>query len=159
MEARSRALKGAQETWDRIPQRPESIIPLLQSVQEEHGYISEEGIAHVAHYAHAPASAVYGVATFYSQFRLRKPGLHTLRVCEGTACHVLGSDEVMETLKELLGVEVGGTTSDGVFTLESVRCLGCCSLSPAVMVDHETYGRVGRKEIAAILKKYRKDAS
>lgn len=158
METRFPAAKATRKAWDQVPRRPESIIPLLQSVQEEQGYISEEGIARVAAHAQSAASTVYGVATFYSQFRLRRPGLHTLRVCEGTACHVLGSDEVMGTLKELLGVEVGGTTSDGVFTLESVRCLGCCSLSPAVMVDNETHGRVGRKEITAILKKYRKDA-
>ncbi len=158
MEACFPAAKATRKAWDQIPRRPESIIPLLQSVQEEQGYLSEEGIAQVAAHAHSAASAVYGVATFYSQFRLRRPGLHTLRVCEGTACHVLGSEEVMETLKELLGVEVGETTPDGVFTLESVRCLGCCSLAPAVMVDNETHGRVGRKEIAAILKRYRKDA-
>jgi NADH:ubiquinone oxidoreductase subunit E len=157
MEVRSPATKATRKPWDDVPRGPESIIVLLQSIQEEEGYVSEEGIARVAEHARSAASAVYGVATFYSQFRLRRPGLHTLRVCEGTACHVLGSEDVMESLKELLGVDVGGTTSDGLFTLESVRCLGCCSLAPAMMVDNETYGRVGRKQIATILQKYRVD--
>jgi NADH-quinone oxidoreductase subunit E len=142
--------------WDRFFRRPESTIPLLQAVQKESGYISEESLDRVAAHAHAPLSTVYGVATFYSQFRLRRPGLHTIRVCEGTACHVLGANDVMDAFQELLGVKVGETTADGIFTLESVRCLGCCSLSPAVMIDDETYGRVSRKGIAKILAKYRK---
>ncbi len=144
--------------WDRFSRSPESTIPLLQEVQKESRYISEEALDRVATYARAPLSTVYGVATFYSQFRLHRPGLHTVRVCEGTACHVLGAEDVMDALRELLGVEVGETTADGVFTLESVRCLGCCSLSPAVMIDDETYGRVSRKGIAKILAMYRKEA-
>jgi NADH-quinone oxidoreductase subunit E len=144
--------------WDRFSRSPESTIPLLQEVQRETSYISEESIDRVATHTHAPLSAVYGAATFYSQFRLRRPGLHTIRVCEGTACHVLGANDVMDALQELLGVQVGETTSDGVFTLESVRCLGCCSLAPAMMIDDETYARVSRKGIAKILAKVRKDA-
>ncbi len=144
--------------WDRFSRSPESTIPLLQEVQKESRYISEESLGRVATHARAPLSTVYGVATFYSQFRLRRPGLHTIRVCEGTACHVLGANDVMDALRELLGVEVGETTADGVFTLESVRCLGCCSLSPAVMIDDETYARVSRQGIAKILAAYRKEA-
>jgi len=144
--------------WDEFSRCPESTIPLLQEVQKEDGYISEESLDRVATHANAPLSTVYGVATFFSQFRLRRPGLHTIRVCEGTACHVLGANDVMDALQEILGVQVGETTADGIFTLESVRCLGCCSLSPAAMIDDETYGRVSRKGIAKILDKYRKDA-
>jgi NADH-quinone oxidoreductase subunit E len=150
---------GLDGRWAAFPRSPESIIPLLQEVQQREGFISEQNCARVAEYARAPISTVFGVATFYAQFRLHRPGRHTIRVCEGTACHVLGSDRVMEACKELLGVDVGGTTADGVLTLESVRCLGCCSLSPAVMVDGVTHARVGRKEIEKIVADCRKDAS
>lgn len=159
VDERSQVPAGLEERWARFPRDPESIIPLLQEVQETSGYLSEEDCARVAEYANAPISTVFGVATFYSQFRLRRPGLHTIRVCEGTACHVLGANDVMETFKELLGVDVGKTTADGVFTLESVRCLGCCSLAPAVMVDGETHARVGRKQIEKILSDCRKDGA
>ena len=131
-----------------LPRSPSSVIPLLQQLQQDEGFVSEQAIERVAQYTGAPASAVYGVATFYSQFRLTRPGRHTIRVCEGTACHVLGIGAVLERLTEELGIDVGGTTPDGLFTLESVRCLGCCSLAPAVMIDDETYGRVTPDSVA-----------
>jgi NADH-quinone oxidoreductase subunit E len=133
-----------------------NIIPLLQEIQEEFGYLSEEQIDGVAEKVGVSASVVYGVATFYSQFRLRAPGRHMIRVCEGTACHVLGAGAVLEALKMELGIDVGGTTADGLFSLESVRCLGCCSLAPAVVIDEETYGRVSANKIGKILAPYRK---
>lgn len=138
---------------------PGEIIPLLQQIQEECGFISEEQIDQVAIATGASASAVYGVATFYSQFRLQPPGKHMIRVCEGTACHVLGAGDVLEALKMNLKIDVDETTADRQFTLESVRCLGCCSLAPAVMIDDETYGRVSRDRIGEILAPYRKEAA
>jgi NADH-quinone oxidoreductase subunit E len=155
VDVRSQPANDAEARWNGFPCSPDSIIPLLQRLQSETGYISEAGLAKVAEHARAPMSAVYGVATFYSQFRMQRPGMHTIRVCEGTACHVLGANDVMDAFRELLAVEVGETTADGLFTLESVRCLGCCSLSPAVMIDAETYGRVTRAQIKKILSKYR----
>lgn len=134
------------------------IIPLLQRIQEDSGYVSEEQIDEVAAATGVSASAVYGVATFYSQFRLQPPGQHMVRVCEGTACHVLGAKDVLQALKMNLGIDVDETTSDGLFSLESVRCLGCCSLAPAVMIDNETYGRVTPDGIGKILDTYRKEA-
>ena len=136
-----------------------SIIPLLQRVQEDEGFVSEQAIEQVARQTGSPASAVYGVATFYSQFRFGRPGKHMIRVCEGTACHVLGIATVLERLTEELGVRVGGTTADGLFTLESVRCLGCCSLAPTLMIDDETYGRVTPDSVAKIVASYREDVS
>lgn len=135
------------------------IIPLLQELQEASGFISEEQIDEVAAATGTSASAVYGVATFYSQFRLQAPGKHMIRVCEGTACHVLGAKDVLEALKMNLNIDVDETTSDGLFSLESVRCLGCCSLAPAVVIDDETYGRVSPDTIGEILDSYRKDVS
>lgn len=139
--------------------RQGNIIPLLQEAQEKFGYISEEHIDKVAHATGVSASVVYGVATFYSQFRLRAPGKHMIRVCEGTACHVLGAGDVLEALKMHLGIDVGGTTADGRFSLESVRCLGCCSLAPAMVIDDETYGRVTPNKIGKILETYRKEGN
>ena len=142
-----------------LPRNPSSVIPLLQQAQQAEGFVSEEAIEWVARYTGASASAVYGVATFYSQFRLSRPGRHTIRVCEGTACHVLGIGAVLERLTEKLGIQVGGTTADGLFTLESVRCLGCCSLAPAVMIDDETYGRVTPDSIVEVLETIREETA
>ncbi len=142
-----------------LPRTPASVIPLLQQVQQGKGFVSEEAIGWVARYTGSPASAIYGVATFYSQFRLERPGKHIIRVCEGTACHVLGISDVLERLTEELGIRVGGTTADALFTLESVRCLGCCSLAPVVMIDDETYGRVTPDSIVEILATYREEAA
>jgi len=157
----SRSDEGGQVEREQasLPRTPASVIPLLQQIQESEGFISEEAVERVARHTGASASSIYGVATFYSQFRLKRPGKHTIRVCEGTACHVLGIGVVLERLIEELGIQVGETTGDGVFTLESVRCLGCCSLAPAVMIDDETYGRVTRDSIVEILAKYREDES
>jgi NADH-quinone oxidoreductase subunit E len=130
---------------------PASVIPILQEIQLHNGYLSPESLSQAARYTRAPLSRIYGVATFYSQFRLNRPGRHVVRVCEGTACHVLGATEIRDELQEKLGVGEGETTSDGLFTLEIVRCLGCCSLAPSMMVDNETYGRLTRKRLGEVL--------
>lgn len=134
-----------------------SVIPLLQQIQEKYGYLSESNLKRVSEYTHAPLSSIYGVATFYSQFRLTHPGKHLVRVCQGTACHVLGAVEIMDHFKEQLGIDEDGTTADGLFTLESVRCLGCCSLAPAMMIDNETYGRLTRDKVDGIIASYREE--
>ena len=134
-----------------LPRTSASVIPLLQRVQSRFSYLSEDHLEAVAAYTHTPLSTIYGVATFYAQFRLQRPGKHLIRVCRGTACHVLGAGDVFAALEERLGISEGQTTADGLFTLESVRCLGCCSLAPALMVDDETYGRVTRDAIDPIL--------
>jgi NADH-quinone oxidoreductase subunit E len=133
---------------------PASVIPILQEIQLRTGYLSAESLRQAARYAHTPLSRIYGVATFYSQFRLNPPGEHVVRVCDGTACHVLGATEILQELQETLGVGEGETTSDGLFTLEIVRCLGCCSLAPAMMVDDETYGRLTRKRLSEVLESF-----
>jgi len=140
---------------DRFSARPEAVIPLLQAVQDREGYLSQESLAEVARHARTPLSRVYAVATFYSQFRLDRPGKHLVRVCQGTACHVLGATEILDQLKEKLEVGEGGTTADGEFTLETVRCLGCCSLAPAMMIDQRTYGRLTRKRIDDVIVSWR----
>jgi len=103
-------------------------------------------------------SGVYGVATFYNQFRLTPLGKNVIRVCRGTACHVKGSENLLIALENELGVKSGGTTRDKLFTLETVACIGACSIAPVININEEYYGRVSIKEINKILSKYRKEA-
>jgi len=145
------------EMLHHYPPSSGSVIPLLQEIQQRSGYLSEGNLACVSEYTHTPLSSVYGVVTFYSQFRFDRPGKHMIRICQGTACHVLGAGQILDHLKERLGITEGQTTTDGLFTLEPVRCLGCCSLAPVIMIDGETYGRLTRKAIDDILASYRKE--
>lgn len=144
---------------DLINQRKQSgsLIPLLQSAQDSYGYIPEKAIHYISELVNIPAADIYGVITFYSQFRLTPLGKNVVRICEGTACHVNGAKNILRALQEELGVAVGETTDDGVFTLQSVACLGCCSLSPAVMINDVTYGNLTPDKTRNIIKKYRSD--
>lgn len=132
-----------------------SLIPLLQSAQESYGYIPEKVIYYISELTGIPASEIYGVITFYAQFRLRPMGKNIVRVCEGTACHVNGAKSVLSTLQDELGIDVGGTTEDGVFSLLSVACLGCCSLAPVMMINDETHGNLTNDKIKKIFKQFR----
>ena len=118
------------------------LISVLQKAQDLYGYLSEDLIAFIATEMDIPAAKVYGVVTFYAQFRTQPVGKHCIMVCQGTACHVTGSRRVEEAIAEFLGIKEGETTADGQFTLQSVACLGCCSLAPAMMIDNETYGKL-----------------
>ena len=133
-----------------------SAIPILQAIQREFRYISEEAMRRVAERTEIPASQLYGVATFYTQFRLKPVGRHIIKVCHGTACHVAGAQSISDILAEELRVPAeGGTTEDDFFTVEKVACLGCCSLAPVMMIDEEVYGKLTRPKIGRILKSYR----
>lgn len=131
-----------------------ALIPVLQEAQAALGYLSKETIARIAEGLSVPTSQVHGVATFYTQFRLRPAGKHLIRVCHGTACHVGGAAGISEAIEEALGVKDGQTTPDGKFTLESVACLGCCSLAPVMMIDGETYGRLTKESAVKALKEF-----
>jgi NADH-quinone oxidoreductase subunit E len=130
------------------------LIPALQKEQEKEGYISRAAIDRIHQSLGVPLSHIYGVATFYAQFRMNPVGKHMVRVCHGTACHVSGANGISEAVEETLKVKPGETTSDKLFTLERVSCLGCCSLAPVVMVDGFTYGNLTAGETKKILKKY-----
>jgi len=134
-----------------------SLIPLLQSAQETYGYIPELSIHYISEIIGVPTSEIYGVITFYAQFRLRPLGENIIKICQGTACHVNGSKNILKTIQNELGVGVGETTEDGKFSLESVACIGCCSLAPVMMINDETYGRLTPKKIAKILKEYKQN--
>jgi NADH-quinone oxidoreductase subunit E len=132
-----------------------ALIPLLQSAQDSYGYIPEKAIHYISEVVGIPSAEIYGVITFYAQFRLKPLGKHVIRICEGTACHVNGAKNILKVLQNELGVGVGETTEDGLFTLQSVACLGCCSLAPVIMVDDETYGSLTPDKTKKILKRYK----
>lgn len=134
----------------------EYLIPLLQDVQDEYGYLSEENLVNIAAYLNMPASKVFGVTTFYNQFRQIPLGKNTIKVCRGTACHVKGSSQILETLQSELNIMPGETTKDGLFTLETVACIGACSIAPVIVINDEFYGRLNPKEVRALIKKIEK---
>lgn len=134
-----------------------SLIALLQDVQDIHGYLPEKALRDISTHINIPLSGVYGVATFYNQFRLTPLGKNVIRVCRGTACHVKNSANILVALESELGIKAGQTTRDKVFTLETVACIGACSIAPVININKDYYGRVVIKEIPKILNKYRKE--
>lgn len=132
-----------------------ALIPLLQSAQDSYGYIPEKVIHYISELAGIPSAEIYGVITFYSQFRLKPLGKNLIRICEGTACHVNGAKSILSALQDELGISVGETTEDGIFSLQSVACLGCCSLAPVVMINNDTHGNLTQDKIKKIIKKYK----
>jgi len=132
-----------------------NMIPLLQGAQSLYGYIPREAFEKLARESGLVPSEMYGVATFYAQFRLQPVGKYIVRVCHGTACHVQNADSITDALREALGVKDGETTDDGLFTLESVACLGCCSLAPVMMIGENTYGKLTGKEAVKVIKEIR----
>lgn len=132
-----------------------NLIPILQATQNLFGYIPEEAFRLIADKTGHKLSDMYGVATFYAQFRLHPVGKHIVKVCHGTACHVQNAGDITEALEEALKIKDGETTEDGLFTLESVACLGCCSLAPVLMIGDETYGKLTRKSTVKVIKNFR----
>jgi len=133
-----------------------SLIPLLQAAQNELGYLSQDCMKYIAEAIDVPAAEIFGVATFYSMFRLKPQGKHIIRVCKGTACHVSDADGIKAALVEALQLPKDeNTTSDMLFTLMEVACLGCCSLAPVIMIDDQTYGKLIPEAIPGILDKFR----
>jgi NADH-quinone oxidoreductase subunit E len=136
----------------RYDRNRDGLIPLLQDVQAHFGYVSEEAVEAIANHLDVSESCIYGVATFYTQFRFTRPGDHRVKVCLGTACHVRGGSQIMDELNRHLGIEAGQTTADYKFSLERVACFGSCALSPVVVVDSKVYGRMSPKKVKKILK-------
>ncbi len=130
------------------------LIPILQDVQEFHGYISAEAVDEIQNFTGVSSGEIFGVATFYSQFRFTKPGKHSIRVCLGTACHVRGGSRILDWMEHKLKIKAGETTADEQFTLEHVACFGCCALAPVVMVDKDVHGRMSSTKGQKLLKRY-----
>lgn len=137
----------------------EHLIPLLQAVQESEGFLSRESIVRIAEHLKLPASKVFGVATFYNQFRFQAQGRFHVQVCRGTACHVKGSANVFSALKRGLKIDANQTTKDGLFSLEVVACIGACGLAPVITVDGDFHAAVAPEKITSILNPYRRRAA
>jgi NADH-quinone oxidoreductase subunit E len=134
----------------------DSLIPLLQEVQEHEGFLSRESLAEIGQHLKLPVSKIYGVATFYNQFRFEPVGKFHVQVCRGTACHVKGSAKILEMLTRELKIRPGQTTRDGLFSIEVVACIGACGLAPVIAVNGEFHAGVTPDKIKQILKSYRK---
>ncbi len=137
--------------------KEDSLIAVLHKGQELFGYLPSDLQLYIARQLDVPASKVYGVVSFYSYFSQDKKGKNTISVCMGTACFVKGVDKVMAGFKDHLGIDVGETSSDGLFTLKDVRCIGACGLAPVVMVNDKVYGHVTKDDVENIINQYKTD--
>jgi len=137
---------------EKLKDKKGNMIPLLQGVQDIYGYIPHEAFLKLSNETGLKLNEMYGVATFYTQFRLNPVGKHIIKVCHGTACHVQNAQVITDALQDALKIEDGETTEDSLFTLESVACLGCCSLAPVMMIGDSTYGKLTGKEAVKIVK-------
>ncbi|MBO8152555.1 MAG: NADH-quinone oxidoreductase subunit NuoE [Candidatus Neomarinimicrobiota bacterium] len=135
----------------------DSLIPILQDIQDRLGYIPREAVRDIGKHLNLPASKIYGVATFYNQFRFEPLGKYHIQICRGTACHVKGSKKVLETLERELGIKTGRTTRDGLFSLEVVACLGACGLAPVITVNGEVYANMDSEKVKKLIKSLKKE--
>lgn len=135
----------------------ESLIAILQEVQDICGYISREAVEYITSETRIPSSRIMGVASFYAGFRLKPVGKYRIMVCMGTACHVNGSERIGDTIKRVLGIEAGDVTEDGLFSWEEVACLGCCSISPAMMINDTVYGTLTQQKVMDIIEGIKKE--
>lgn len=133
----------------------EYLIPILQEVQEAQGYLSKEAVVRIGEFLKLPTSKIYGVATFYNQFRFQPKGKYHVMVCRGTACHVKNSSAILDALKQELKVQPGETTRDGLFSLEVVACIGACGLAPVISVNGEFHAKLTPEDISKVLDSYR----
>ena len=133
----------------------ESLIAILQEVQGLLGYVSEDSVKYITELTGISSSKILGVASFYAGFRLKPIGKYRIMVCMGTACHVNGGERVADTLRRTLGIEAGDITEDGLFSWEEVACLGCCSISPAMMINDTAYGKLTSEKVVEILESIR----
>ncbi len=145
----SEDIRGVLEEHER---HRDSLIPILQGVQSRLGFLSEEAVKAVSDHLDISESEIYGVATFYTQFRFTRPGDHVVRVCQGTACHVRGGKRILAEVTRQLGLEPGETSPDYSFSLESVACFGSCALSPVLVIDDTVHGRVTPQKVRELLK-------
>ncbi len=137
----------------------DSLIPILQDVQNEFGFLSRESVLEIGKHLRLPASKIYGVATFYNQFRFQPTGRFHIMICRGTACHVKGSAAVLAALEKELNIKAGETSEDGLFSIEVVACIGACGLAPVLSINGEIYAGMDEDKVKAVLETYRTKAS
>ena len=145
-----------EEIFQRHPHaKRDSLIPILQEIQEAEGFLSETAIVEVGNHLHLPTSKIYGVATFYNQFRFQPKGKYNIQVCRGTACHVLGSSTVLNELEKYLKIKAGQTSRDNLFSIEVVACIGACGLAPVIAINGEFHAKVTPKKLSGIIAEIR----
>ena len=149
------AQERLRELLEVYPPQRQHALAVFQDIQKECGYLPKEHIIDAAEYLGLALSQAYAMATFYHAFSLVPRGKYVIKVCDGTACHIKGSADVLATLKRLLGIELGATDEAGLFTLEEVACLGACALAPAMQIGEEYYGKLDAERIAEIISSYR----
>ena len=132
-----------------------NLVMVLHKVQEEFGYIPRKAAIEVSHLLDTPLAKIYGVMTFYNFFKLEKPGKYNIQICTGTACYLKGGIDLIEELEILLGISVNNVSDDGLFSIESVRCIGCCGLAPVLLIDGEVYGKLDKDQLPEIIAKFK----
>ena len=147
--------KALTKALSRFKRDPAELIPALQAVQGRLGYLPRHALERVAQHCRVPESTVFGVASFYQQFHLTRQGRHSIKVCLGTGCHILGGAHVMQAIQRELGIRPGETTSDYKFTLERIACFGACALAPVIMVDGKVYGHMTAAKASKLIGKLR----
>jgi NADH-quinone oxidoreductase subunit E len=140
-----------QEVFSHFRGDREELIPILQETQEQFRYLPAAAMREIGRFLHMPESTIYGVSTFYAQFKLTPLGKRIIRVCRGTACHVRGAAKVLSEIEKQLGIKAGETTDDLEYTLETVACIGACALAPTMTIDKETHGKMTTKKVAEVL--------
>ena len=141
---------------DEWKSKPGNLIMALHQVQQTYGYIPRNIAIEISERLSVPLAKIYGVVTFYNFFKLEKAGKYKIQVCLGTACYIRGGDDLLKTLEKELGIGLNSTTPDGMFSIEAVRCLGCCGLAPVIVVNGNVHGRLTSKDVPAIIEQYRK---
>lgn len=147
-------MESVQQIVGKYDKQEKGLIAMLQDIQKEKGYLPEEDLSEIAAEVSIPVSRLYSLATFYKAFSLVPRGRHTINVCLGTACHVRGGARLLDKLERDLNIKQGETTEDGRFTVEAVRCVGCCGLAPVVVIDENFHGKLNQKSMEKVLKLY-----
>ena len=147
----SKELNEYIEEWK---DKPGNLIMILHKVQEEFGYVPRKAALKLTEMIDVTLAKIYGVITFYHYFKLKAPGKHQIKVCMGTACYLKGGQDIIDELETNFGIPVNGSSEDNNFSLEALRCVGCCGLAPVMIIDHQVYGKLNKDEIPGILKNY-----
>jgi NADH-quinone oxidoreductase subunit E len=139
---------------DEWKEKPGSLIMILHKTQETFGYIPRPAAERLSRITGIPLARIYGVITFYHFFKTTKPGKYKISVCLGTACYLKGGQDLLDETRSILGIDEGGVTADGLFSIDPVRCVGCCGLAPVITVGNDTYGKVTKEQLPEIIAKY-----
>ncbi|MCG8483778.1 MAG: NADH-quinone oxidoreductase subunit NuoE [Clostridia bacterium] len=152
----NRISKSIEEIIHQYPAQKRFTLAMMQDIQKENNYIPKEALACISEYIDTPICKLYGIATFFKAFSLKPKGKYIIKICAGTACHIRSSMTILSELEKQLNVKAGETTTDGLFSLETVNCVGACALAPVVVINEEYYGKVTPQDIKTILQKYKR---